>query len=261
MSDAIADPTSRSAGDHRLRIPKAGELIAARIRGQIARGELKPGEWLEPEPKLLETYGVGRPALREALRILEVESLISVKRGNRGGAIVQIPSVTNAARAAGVYLQCNGTTIGDIYEARLLLEPTAAARAADLATGESVAALREMVEAEKAHVDDAVEWAHSAVRFHEAVVESSGLITVRLFVGVLSEIINAHQARHVARPGAGRAEDRDNRLRASHAHALLVKLIEEHDEAGAERLWREHIRVTNMRYQDGPSAYVADLFP
>jgi hypothetical protein len=40
-----------------------------------------------------------------------------------------------------------------------------------------------------------------------------------------------------------------------------VKLIEEHDEAGAERLWREHIRVTNMRYQDGPSAYVADLFP
>jgi DNA-binding FadR family transcriptional regulator len=69
-----------------LRAPKTAELIASYIRGQIVRGDLKTGDALPSETVLMEMFGVSRPTLREAFRILEAESLISVRRGARGGA-------------------------------------------------------------------------------------------------------------------------------------------------------------------------------
>ena len=71
-----------------LRAPKTAELIASYIRGQIVRGDLKTGDSLPSETVLMEMFGVSPPTLREAFRILEAESLISVRRGARGGARV-----------------------------------------------------------------------------------------------------------------------------------------------------------------------------
>ena len=68
-----------------VRAPKTGELIATHLRRQIVRGELRPGETLPAESQLMEQFGVSRPTLREAFRILESEPLISVRRGSRGG--------------------------------------------------------------------------------------------------------------------------------------------------------------------------------
>ena len=62
-------------------MPKAAELLAARIRGQIIRGELKEGDALPAESELMETFGVSRPTLREAIRVLEMESLLRMRRG------------------------------------------------------------------------------------------------------------------------------------------------------------------------------------
>jgi GntR family transcriptional regulator, transcriptional repressor for pyruvate dehydrogenase complex len=85
-------------------------LLAARIRGQIVRGELKEGDRLPSEIELMERFGVSRPTLREAFRILEAEDLISVKRGSRGGARVTQPSLSVAARYVGLLLQLQGAT-------------------------------------------------------------------------------------------------------------------------------------------------------
>jgi len=63
------------------RAPKTGELVAGHLRRQIVRGELRPGETLPLEAELMEQYGVSRPTLREAFRILESETLISVRSG------------------------------------------------------------------------------------------------------------------------------------------------------------------------------------
>ena len=73
-------------------------------------------------------FGVSRPTLRKAFRILEAEDLISVKRGSRGGARVTQPSLSVAARYVGLLLQVQGTTIADVYEARMVLEARACAR-------------------------------------------------------------------------------------------------------------------------------------
>ena len=67
-----------------MRVPKTAELVAGHLRAQIVRGELRDGDALPPEMELVERYGISRPTLREAFRVLESEALISVRRGARG---------------------------------------------------------------------------------------------------------------------------------------------------------------------------------
>ena len=66
-----------------VRIPKAAVIVAGEIRRRIVRGELKEGDALPSETELMRFFDVSRPTLREAMRILEAESLIAVKRGAR----------------------------------------------------------------------------------------------------------------------------------------------------------------------------------
>ena len=105
-----------------VRVPKAGEMVAAQLRRQIVLGELKEGDQLPPESVLMEQFGVSRPTLREAFRILEAEGAIAVRRGVRGGARVQVPGISVAARHIGLLLQYRGALLSDVYEARAVLE-------------------------------------------------------------------------------------------------------------------------------------------
>ena len=97
--------------------------MAAQLRRQIVLGELKEGDQLPPESVLMEEFGVSRPTLREAFRILEAEGAITVRRGVRGGARVQVPDITVAARQIGLLLQYRGALLSDVYEVRAVLEP------------------------------------------------------------------------------------------------------------------------------------------
>src|SRR3979409_278065 len=103
-----------------VRVPKTAELVASNLRGQIVRGELKEGDALPPESALMEHFGVSRPTLREAFRVLESEALISVRRGAHGGARVHVPNGDVAARYAALVLEYRGTDLADIHTARTI---------------------------------------------------------------------------------------------------------------------------------------------
>src|ERR1700680_3463946 len=62
----------------RIRVPKTAELVAAELRRKIVRGELAEGDALPSEAVLMAEFAVSRPTLREAFRVLESESLISI---------------------------------------------------------------------------------------------------------------------------------------------------------------------------------------
>src|SRR5688572_11810979 len=106
-----------------IRIPKTAELVADSIRRQIIGGELREGDTLQPEAQIIEEFGVSRPTVREAFRILESEKLISVSRGSRGGARVHPPKADQVARYAGFVLRSKKASYRDVYEARILIEP------------------------------------------------------------------------------------------------------------------------------------------
>src|SRR5215207_5471314 len=105
-----------------FRVPKTAELVARRLRQQIVGRVLLEGDALPSEVMLTEEFGVSRPTLREAFRVLEAEGLITVRRGARGGARVHAPNTDVAARYAGLVLEHQGTTLADVYAARVLLQ-------------------------------------------------------------------------------------------------------------------------------------------
>ena len=109
------------------------QQIADELRALIVGGELSEGDSLGHEPDLVERFGVSRPSLREALRILEAEGLITVVRGVLGGVVVHEPDERMTARAAALVLQARNVPLADVYDARSLIEPTAARVVADVA--------------------------------------------------------------------------------------------------------------------------------
>ena len=96
----------------RLSAPRIAEIVADELRRQIIDGELADGDLLPRQEVLVEQFNVSLVSLREALRILETEGLVSVRRGNRGGAIVHAPAKTSAAYMLGLLLQSESVVVG-----------------------------------------------------------------------------------------------------------------------------------------------------
>src|SRR3546814_10423999 len=97
----VAIPVGNRSNAEAVRVPKTAELVARQIRNAIIRGELVDGDTLPAESHLIAEFEVSRPTIREAVRILESEGLVTVARGARGGARVSSPNYEMVARAAG----------------------------------------------------------------------------------------------------------------------------------------------------------------
>jgi GntR family transcriptional regulator, transcriptional repressor for pyruvate dehydrogenase complex len=224
----------------RRRAPKMAELVAADLRRRIVTRELAEGDTLPAEATLLRQLGVSRPTLREAFRVLESESLIVVHRGVNGGARVQAPRREVAATYAGLVLQHRGTTLQDLHEARVIVEPPCAGRLARHRTGDDLAVLQGAL-GDAASVTEPGAAVRAHLRFHELVIELAGNDTLRL-LNELLQLVLYRAGASAARPGSFAHEGALRR--AERDHRALVDLVEAGNAAGAQQLWREHIDAT-----------------
>src|SRR5882724_6325161 len=101
----------------RLRQPRLAEMVADGLRERILSGELGDGAMLPKQDDLLAEFRVSPPSIREALRILETEGLITVQRGNVGGAVVHRPQQSKAAYMLGLVLQSRAVPLQDVVTA------------------------------------------------------------------------------------------------------------------------------------------------
>ena len=224
---AFVDPAAS------VRVPKTAELVAAHIRRRIVRGELKEGDALPPESALMDEFAISRPTLREAFRILESEGLITVRRGARGGARVQIPTSEVAARYAGLVLQHRTTTLADVLDARVIVEaPAAGIVAGRRDRAKAAAELRRWLDQ---HPPADAQQFHG---FNRLLVQLTGNETLILLTTMLESISDAVTASYKRVP-----HDDEARLvrKAERTRLKLIELIEQGDEAGAEELWRKHL--------------------
>ena len=105
-----------------LKPQRLSEEVYRQLKEAILGGYYKPGDRLPSEKAFCETFGVGRPVIREALRSLENSGLISVRPGAGGGAFVQkIDSSTLAGMFEGI-IKMDKVSLEEITEARLALE-------------------------------------------------------------------------------------------------------------------------------------------
>lgn len=221
---------------------KMSDQVAARIRRLIARGELVDGDWLPTEAELIEQFGVSRPTLREAFRLLEGDSLVTIRRGPPGGARVTLPGPDAVADLFGMILMLSGTTIGDVWDARLTIEPPAVRRLAEIATRDIIKALDATLDDIRAAIDDPREFSKAGVRFHVKLVELSGNHTLTAVIGMLSEIIERELAKSLVEIGPDSDEVRRADRRALRGYEKVVDLIRARDADAAEQAWLEHMK-------------------
>ena len=132
-------------GGTAIRSPKTAELVAGTLRRMVVDGQLKEGDFLPNEAELMTHFGVSRPTLREAVRVLESERLVEVRRGSRTGARVRVPGPEIVARPAGLLLELSGATIADVLVARSGIEPLAVRLLAETASPEALDELEAML--------------------------------------------------------------------------------------------------------------------
>ena len=262
------DSGIRGNGSSKLvRAPKTAEIIADQLRSSIVRGVLKKGDALPTEVELVKQFGVSRPTLREAFRILESESLIVVRRGSRGGVLVSSPETSVAARNFGLLLQMSHTTLADVYEARTIFEPAAAEMLATRATAEDIAELKAAVAAlaalvsEGAEGADLVEWSAATFRFHDLILERAGNTTVALVGAVLREVVTRHMVKVVG-TASDPAQIEKQFKSTIRAFTKFVGFVEAGDGPGAREFWLSHMTRAGRRmlWGDLATETVIDLF-
>ena len=233
------------------------QQIADEIRGLIVTGQLSEGESLGHEPDLVERFGVSRPSLREALRILEAEGLITVVRGVRGGVIVHEPDGRLTARSAALLLQARNVSLADVFEARSLVEPIAARTLATMrGRRAAIKELRALIGEEEAVIDDPDAFGIANAAFHERLVALAGNQTLGIVAEMLHEIVA------VAVAAVSRGEDGGSlatRRRGLRSQEKLLDLLEAGDGAAAEEHWRSHMQIVGRVMLGQEAATVVDL--
>jgi GntR family transcriptional regulator, transcriptional repressor for pyruvate dehydrogenase complex len=183
---------------------KRGIHVAEVLRTRIARGELADGERLPVEAVLMEEFDVARATVREALRLLEVEGLISIRRGPGGGPRVRHPTIAVVARSVGMQLQLGDVPLLQVWKVRTELVEGAVAELAAKASPDDVAHLEAILDELSAREQDPDELPRVWVTFTEEVVGLAGNDARLLLVRALHEITESQLLvlRHLADPEA-----------------------------------------------------------
>jgi DNA-binding FadR family transcriptional regulator len=231
--------------------------IAAQLRDLIVRGRYAEGDLLGTEAELVETFDVSRPSLREALRILEAQGLVSVIRGVMGGVIVHEPDKRMTARTAALLLQSRNVALADVFEASAILEPAAARLVAQSRSHRRAAReLSEIVAEQQRLIADSDRHTNAVKQFHDRIITLSGNQTLLMIKEMLDEVIARAVADVVER---SRHESIVARRHVIRAHQLLVRLIDDGDGEVAQAHWNSHFSYIRQQLLGGRASSVIDL--
>jgi DNA-binding FadR family transcriptional regulator len=229
-------------------------MVADILRTRIVDGALPDGSMLPKQDDLIDEFQVSRPSFREALRILESEGLISVRRGNVGGAQVHAPTPENAARTLGLVLQARQVELDDLADALAVIEPACAAHCAIHPDRHTtlIPQLRETNRlAREVAIDDPIGAARLATDFHEAIISGCGNATLVIVIGALEQLWSLHERAWADYSHATGGEP-DHELRESvlSAHEAITDAIDSGDAARAHQLAAAHLAMTQPKVLD-----------
>lgn len=210
---------------------KRAEQVAREILNDVGLQQLGPGSPLPSEAVMLKTYDVSRGTLREALRILEVYGLITIKPGPSGGPRLLSVSPSDFARTATFYYQALGVTFSDVLDARVLLEPIAARLVAQSRSDDDVMMLSKTIARAKAA--ESTEELLGFVREFHALIRS--MVGNRLIALAGTSLEEVFEVSHV------RSMTCDERARLVASHDEIADAIIDRDPEKAERLMAEHM--------------------
>lgn len=234
---------SLGAPQHLGSRPKLTEMVADDLRRSILEG-MNEGDALPTEGQLAKHYGTSSPTIRQALRVLESEGLISIRRGPHGGPVVRYPTVEDITRNVGVYMQVHGVSQRELYEVRGSLEIEAALQIANHREPDVIRALEENLQAHRKAIDaeDSTVIAREHLRFHDLLLEMSGnkaITTIGHITRLVLSSIAAETTLQLSE--SDEASRREVALMGVQAHQELLELISAGDAAGAAARMARHL--------------------
>ena len=208
--------TTPASGGGMLAPTALYEQVAERLRQQIFARELEPGSWID-ELKLCALWGISRTPMREALKVLAVEGLVTMKV--RRGAYV-----TEMSR----------DDVSQVYHLLALLESDAAAQVAAGATSSQRARLSELHALLEAQVDHRDAFFATNEQFHMALLDMAGNRWAVQVVQDLRKMMKLN--RHHSLFKQGRLED------SLAEHRALIQALSKRDAEAARQTMQAHFR-------------------
>lgn len=210
------------------------EIIVASIRREIYNGTLVPGQKLPNEFELARQFNVGRSAVREALKVLELSGLLIVRRGYNGGTFVAPPDFEEASEAITLTFQPGTMARDQLFEACQTIEARAAELAAARASDLEISDLEELVQRSEQCVHIPARFITAIIDFHVAVTEMAHNSVFTLALQAMRNNLIQELNRLVS----------DQSLRATMILELkdICKAIANHDSQQAGQVMRLHLR-------------------
>ena len=235
MTDVTAQIAAIGAPTTRVVVPKAARIVADALRERILTKEVETGSHLPSAETLLEEFGVSRATLREALNVLESEGLVRLRRGPGGGAIVTAPDGLAIMRSLDSLLRFEGTTVEQVMQVRLVVDPLAARLAAVHADAADLERIGLSVERQRRPdvIGSHEQWFQENLHFHWAIAAASHNPLVRVLSESLHNIVLTGGL-----PVDFEAEERRGSVTD---HAAVYERIAARDPDGAADRLRRHL--------------------
>jgi GntR family transcriptional repressor for pyruvate dehydrogenase complex len=214
----------------------AYQVLADALRAQILTGELKAGRKLPIEPVLSAQYGVSRSTVREALRVLASQNLITTTRGVSGGSFIAYPNPEQISgyleASLRLLAQADSLTIGQLAEARDMIEVPAAGLAARRRSPKQLQDLKAtLFDRGQVSMEQAIE---TSKTFHTALVRATGSPLVEVLARPVFEVVYDHVQGWDAPEGFW--------LRIAGDHERIFDAIAAQDPAKAQDAIQDHLR-------------------
>jgi DNA-binding FadR family transcriptional regulator len=215
----------------------ASEQIALEIRRYLERSGLQPGERLGTEADLAAEFGVSRPTLREALRLLASSHLVRATQGRNGGIFVANTPNQGMGRSVSAsvatMIAAESVDLVDLMQARMFMESPLAALAAEHRTPETVTELERAIAAAQAADPGTPEFNAADFAFHRAIAEAAGNDLMVAFTGWTLDVLQPHLADEIA--------PRAEKTLILEQHGAILRAIRRGQAAAAEQAMRAHI--------------------
>ncbi len=216
-----------------LKRTKVSLAVAAKLQEILLSGEYEVGEKLPPEMVLAERFGVSRSSIREAMRSLESEGLVRVIHGV--GTMVTGGRDTGSRSDLATLLVIEGTTVPELFEARLALESETAFRAAERLSTSDASELRQILKRLNDLTISDEEYVEADVALHLAIARVS---KNKIFVHILESLKNLlteYSLRTIKLPG--------RREKANEGHRAIVEAILGRNPSAARKAAIDHLEA------------------
>ena len=211
------------------RSEKLSETIARALVHDVIERRLRPGDSLDSEQPMLERFDVSRETLREALRLLEVQGLVTIRRGPGGGAFVGTVDPSKLGRISSLYFHMAGATYGELFDAYAFADATLAARAARHPDADHRASAMAPYVTHRDHDTDIEHYINRHAGFHTAVAALADNRVLQISLHAVGLLVGRHYVHQIDAHHLTLEEAQESREFVASDHVAIAQAIVDGD--------------------------------